>query len=293
MRNIVPFGSLFMVGLFLLSLFTSCVSKKKYLAEVGRRAVCDTTLQQLNTRNLQLNRELAQTRLNLAEKTGERNAFRELLDKQDDQINSLENQITSLTTQSIDQQSVMDGALLQKTRELENRKAQIQAFKGELAKREKEVSDVLDKINVSLSEYENQGIEFQLYKEKGYIRLPEKLLFRKGTTRLNSKSIEILDLIASVLVDYPTLQIAVVGHSDNKQGKSSNWNISTNRATAVVKALTEDIGFSPNQIIASGKSEFKPIASNETPEGREANRRTEIIISPFYGQLFKDIKEAN
>ena len=289
LATVFPLFALLCTALF----FSSCVSKKKYLSEVELRATCDTTLQQLNSRNLSLNREIARLKLELAEQNGMTNAFREVLDKQDEQINRLEEEIEKLSNQSLDQQTLMDGALQQKTRELERRKAQLQVFKDDILKQEEDLKTIISRIGAEFTGMEAEKLGLEISKGKGQIRLSESLIFRKGSTRLNSKAYDILETIGIVLMDYPAMTITVIGHADNKPGKTDNWNLSALRATAVVKSLTNDVGMAPNQIMAAGKGEFKPISSNETEEGRALNRRTEIVIAPSYEKILQRLLETN
>ena len=70
-----------------------------------------------------------------------------------------------------------------------------------------------------------------------------------------------------------------------------NWDLSVMRATNVVKALTQNPDLDPIQLTAAGRSEFMPIASNTSAEGRSVNRRIEIILSPNLDDLFKLLEE--
>jgi chemotaxis protein MotB len=82
----------------------------------------------------------------------------------------------------------------------------------------------------------------------------------------------------------------IEGHTDNVPIKTQqfkdNWDLSTARATSILRILTKDYGFDPNRITASGRGEFHPVKTNETIEGRASNRRTEIILSPDLKELF-------
>ena len=83
----------------------------------------------------------------------------------------------------------------------------------------------------------------------------------------------------------------IEGHTDNVAIKTKqfqdNWDLSTARATSIVRLLTKDGGFDPNRITASGRGEFHPEKTNETAEGRAGNRRTDIILSPDLKELYK------
>ena len=82
----------------------------------------------------------------------------------------------------------------------------------------------------------------------------------------------------------------IEGHTDNVPIKTKqfvdNWDLSTARATSIVRILTKDNGFDSNRITASGKGEFHPVKPNETDEGRANNRRTEIILTPDLNELY-------
>ncbi len=156
--------SLFFPILFLAlsPLLPSCVSKKKLLSESARRATCDTTLQQLNNRNMVLNQDMANLQLQLAEKTGEANAFREMQDKQDAHINRLELEIERLTDQSLSQQTVMDDALVVRTQELEEAKAVIQGFKDEVTSQEMKLAELVGQITATLPELSEKEFSFKI-----------------------------------------------------------------------------------------------------------------------------------
>jgi chemotaxis protein MotB len=83
----------------------------------------------------------------------------------------------------------------------------------------------------------------------------------------------------------------IEGHTDNIPIQTKlfedNWDLSTARATSIVRILTKDYGFASERITASGKGQFQPVKSNETPEGRSGNRRTEVILSPDLKDLFE------
>ena len=91
--------------------------------------------------------------------------------------------------------------------------------------------------------------------------------------------------MAAILAQHPKLQIHVIGHTDNVPIRAaarnrfpSNWELSTSRATAAVRFLTERAGVDPRRLGAVGYGEFRPIADNATPEGRARNRRIAITI---------------
>lgn len=288
-------GKVFIVFFIGITLFStpSCVSKKKYLREVSNRTVCDSTLQMINTRNLSLNGEIATLKLQLAEKTGERNALRDLHDKQNQQIDRLEQELRKLTNQSQNRQQTLDVTLQQKERELDAQKAAIQNFKKAILSQEESLKELIDKVTINLSSYSSEELSMEVKNGLGYISISEQVLFRRGSTRTTSKAYDILESIARVLLEYPQMDIYVLGHTDNQPVRNrdlaDNWDLSVLRSTPVVRMLTKEFGLNPNQVTAGGKGDSKPKSSNDTAEGREQNRRTEIVIYPPTDNILKMI----
>jgi chemotaxis protein MotB len=102
---------------------------------------------------------------------------------------------------------------------------------------------------------------------------------------------EALKSLARVLNSTKDITVNIEGHTDNVPIKTKvfadNWDLSTARATSIVRILTTDNGFDPIRITASGRGSFHPVKPNETAEGRAANRRTEVILSPDLNELYK------
>ncbi len=274
----------------------SCVSKKKFLNEVSLRVVCDSTLQQLSSHNLSLNRDIANLELALAEKTGERNAFREVIDKQDLQIDELDQKLRDLADQSVNNRETQNIALLNKSQKLADKQAVINRFKSTIEQQNQQLMELIGKVRDSFPDQNVEDMVFEVKKGLGYISISEKLLFRSGSIKLNKNAFGLLEKIATVLVQYPEMDVFVVGHTDNQPVKtrcySDNWDLSVLRASPVVRTLTKDLGLNPNQITACGKGDSKPNASNDSPEGRGQNRRTELVIYPPTGKLMKMIRES-
>ena len=120
--------------------------------------------------------------------------------------------------------------------------------------------------------------------------MENKLLFKSGKWNIELQGKQALMRLSKVLEENPDISILIEGHTDNipftsNGSMESNWDLSTKRATAVVEILLENNNILPQNLTAAGKSEFVPIASNTTIEGRAANRRIEIILSPSLDNL--------
>jgi chemotaxis protein MotB len=119
------------------------------------------------------------------------------------------------------------------------------------------------------------------------IRVGGEALFRPGEISLRPESRTTLDKIAAVLQGIPDYVIRVEGHTDNipvtgatRERWPSNWELSAVRAASVVRYLQEK-GLSPEQLALGGYAFYRPVTSNDTPEGRTLNRRIEITLLPL------------
>ncbi len=121
--------------------------------------------------------------------------------------------------------------------------------------------------------------------EKGLvITFVAEVLFDSGKAKLRPESLPTLDKVAQILVEeVPDNNIGIEGHTDNVpikySGWKSNWELSSQRALSVLYYLEEN-GVRPQRLSAIGYGEYHPIASNDTAEGRQTNRRVEIVILP-------------
>jgi chemotaxis protein MotB len=113
------------------------------------------------------------------------------------------------------------------------------------------------------------------------IRISESAFFDLGSADLKEQAIGILNLFGGILSEIPN-HIRIEGHTDNLPIKNqvypSNWELSTYRATTCIRYLIEKYGMKPDRISAMGYSEYRPIASNDTAEGRNKNRRVDIVV---------------
>lgn len=118
-------------------------------------------------------------------------------------------------------------------------------------------------------------------KDKIVIRLADNLVFPSASADVRDEAMPLLAIVADAVNLTPN-EIRVEGHTDNiplaTAKYASNWELSSARATAVLRYLTEARGVDPSRTFAAGYGEFRPIASNLTPEGRALNRRADIVI---------------
>jgi len=180
---------------------------------------------------------------------------------------------------------------------LSEREKKLTELEQVLANKDKAVRDLRNKIAGALLNFKDGDITVNIKNGKVYVSLAEKLLFGSGSITVDAKGITALQQLAKALKDQGEINILVEGHTDNvpisrkSQYMQDNWDLSVMRATSITKILT-GAGVEERHITASGRGEFSPLASNDTAEDRQKNRRTEIIITPDLDELFK-ILESN
>lgn len=148
----------------------------------------------------------------------------------------------------------------------------------------------------SLSRDEMQDVDIKVLKGVVYISLADNMLFKSGSYEINSRAMDTLSKIAKIIKDYSTYDVLVEGNTDNvpisRPNIRNNWDLSTLRASSVVQVLQNKFGVDPRRLTAAGRGEYNTIATNDTPEGRQLNRRTEIIITPNLNQFMELIDKA-
>lgn len=224
--------------------------------------------------------------------------FKEMEAQKNEEIASLQSQVSTLEEEK--------GSLMQKNNNLkqdivalEQKKMTMEQEVGSLKQAvgslEREKSSLINASQKRQQQYEQlvQGLSQEVEQGKLQVRqyqnmlavdLAEQIFFDSGKATLKKEGKEILRKVGEALKEYEDKIIRVVGHTDNVPlSKSlqaifpSNWELSVARATTVVRFLQE-VGIPPERMVASGRGEYDPVASNDTPEGRQENRRIEIML---------------
>jgi chemotaxis protein MotB len=200
----------------------------------------------------------------------------------------------------------------EKKHEVEQLRAELAAAQQEAAKRAAAEGDLKEKLDLSeakigelqkekeaavqshnsleeemRAKLESKDVAISQLQGKLTVTILDRVLFDSGEAELKADGATVLRKVAAVLAQHPELKIHVVGHTDNVPIKASarsrfasNWELSTARATAAVRFLTESAGVDPRRLGAVGYGEFRPVADNATPEGRARNRRIALTILP-------------
>jgi len=270
--------SILMLSLVAMTL-TSCGSKKKIAAlEAKNKEIQDL----LNTATVKLNQCLT-------EKDAVANQLDFLKKNNSDLINTVGN-ITTLSSKGAEN--------LEKSLEsLKEKDLKITRLQDALTRKDSVTLALVTSIKRAVG-VNDPDIDVSVEKGVVYISIADKLLFKSGSYNVTDRAKEILGKVAKIVQDKPDFECMVEGHTDNVPIKNTvlidNWDLSVKRATSIVRILQNDFGIDPKRLVASGRSEFIPIDSNTTPEGRAKNRRTRILVLPkidqFYDMIEKEMK---
>ncbi len=144
---------------------------------------------------------------------------------------------------------------------------------------------------------QDKDIEVNVEKTVVFITISDKLLFKSGSYDLSSKANSVLEKIAKVINDQPSMEVIIEGHTDSNPIKTKflkdNWDLSAKRATSITRLLQHKFGVSPERLIAAGRSQYVPLVDNDSPTNMAKNRRTKIIIMPKLNQFFKLLEQDN
>ena len=182
-------------------------------------------------------------------------------------------------------------------------KADLEATKGEIDKvkqlvemKEKELQSLKSEVEAAFADYQGLGLSVEGDDERLYISMPEKVLFRSGSARLDKDDKAVLQKMADILINNPDLHMLVEGHTDIKQlvpgaAYADNWDLSVARSLAVVRELIK-MGAAPNQVTVAGSGEYHPAVTENpnSPETLEANRRTEFVLEPNLEKIYNMVK---
>ncbi|OLN27903.1 Flagellar motor rotation protein MotB [Desulfovibrio sp. DV] len=164
----------------------------------------------------------------------------------------------------------------------EEHKAETRA--KDLERKTEELQTAYDSLVADLrGEVDSRDIRVRQFREKLEINFVDKVLFASGSAEITPKGRDILSRVGTVLAKVKGKSIYVVGHTDNMPIHSSmypsNWELSAARASSVIRHLSEASGLVPERFTAMGRAFYQPVASNATPEGRQENRRVDIIVA--------------
>ncbi len=290
--------SLLAVSMLLLA---SCVSKKKFAAMNADRMRAESALEKLRSEMKDCDEARTDLKNRLTASEGKLKSQETDLSTLRGRNKDLEDQLAFMKTTNTNLLERLSDLSIVSKAGAESIKKSLDAL-DEQSKYIKDLTSSMqrkDSLNLtlvmnlkrSLSDVNDQDVNVQVKKGVVYISLSDDLLFKSGSAVINSRAEAILAKIAQILNDQKELDILIEGHTDNvpiaTDCYTDNWDLSAKRATSIVRFLQRKYGVSPERMTAGGRSEYVPIASNDTSAGRGKNRRTEIIILPKLDQFFE------
>lgn len=175
-------------------------------------------------------------------------------------------------------------------RELEQVRLARETQEAQLAKVRHEVQTVgeeIDRITKALEDKFGQSLVVTQHQDRLVLTLLGQVLFESGEAELTPLGLKIMKRVGQVLATLPDKYIQVEGHTDNnpiygrlQQQYPTNWELSTARATTVLRYLIEQTKMNPVEFGATGYADTRPVTTNDTEEGRAQNRRVEIVLYP-------------
>src|SRR5690554_2663902 len=201
-------------------------------------------------------------------------------------LNTKYNELELSSSKTTDQLST---ELQNKKRELDDREKRINEMEAIIARQDSITNRLNSVIRDALLGFQDDELSVEVKNGKVYVSMSDKLLFKSGSATVEEKGKEAIEKLGNVLEKNPDIDILIEGHTDNVPIKTAtykdNWDLSTGRATSIVRLLADNHDLDEKRITAAGRGEFMPRATNDTKEGRALNRRTEIILAPKLDEL--------
>lgn len=314
------------LGLLVVALSTSCVSKKIYNDLENKFAELKKENRKLEDDNSELNK--AKTKLEndgtalkseydklkaerdklLADYTASQKSLKTIQDS----YNALEKDSNDALSTNINKNRELLAQLEAKEKalaaeqerlnklkkDLESSSQRLSELESMIAEKEAGMKKLKDNLSKALNAFEGKGLTIEQKNGKVYVSMENKLLFQTGSWAVGVEGKKAVVELGKVLAQNPDISVLIEGHTDDDKilgniggGIESNWDLSTKRATAIVNILTEINGIKKDNLTAAGRGEFAPIMTNDTPEGKAKNRRIEIILTPKLDEISKMLNE--
>lgn len=314
------------LGLLVLALSTSCVSKKIYndlenkyadLKKENRKLSDDN--EALTAAKNQLEADGAKLKAEYDKLKAERDKLQADYTATDKRLKTLQASYNALEKDSNDalsaninknrellaQLEAKEKSLAAEQERLNKLKADLEAsskrlseLESYIAAKDASMKKLKETLMKSLKAFDGKGLTVHEKDGKVYVSMENKLLFQTGSWAVNAEGRTAVVEVGKVLAQNPDLSILIEGHTDDDKitgnlggGIENNWDLSTKRATAIVNILSENKGVNKQNLTAAGRGEFAPLMSNETAEGKAKNRRIEIILTPKLDEISKMLND--
>lgn len=286
------------VPLLLIGLFTSCVSKKKYLDSQSNWKSASDNLITCNDDLMNANQDIAKLKSDLAAaqmEVGNVTKFRQ------EQVNDLKDQISDLKKNRDQQVTQVEGLTVLSQAASKNMDKTL----TQLGQKDKYINllqaarNKVDSINLALAvnlkssiglDLDDKDVDIKVDKTVVMINLSDAMMYNSGSHNLTPRAKEVLGKIAKIIKSKPDLEVMVEGYTDNQPINNAvaqdNWELSVKRSTSVIRVLQDMYGVDPNRLIAAGRGEYNTMVPNNSPENMAMNRRTRIILMPKLNQFY-------
>lgn len=261
---------------------SSCVSKKKLTEAENKyketKAMLDNTTMKLNICQDE-KKSLTQSYEDQLETLKQTNAA----------LINTQGNLTTLTQKGAEN--------LEKTLEsMKEKDLQIKTMRDAINRKDSVTLALVTSLKSAVGNMDDQDIQINVEKGVVFVSISDNLLFGSGQYQLTDRAKEVLGKVAKVIKAKPDFEFMVEGHTDNvpisKDCFEDNWDLSTKRATSVVRVLQNEYNVEPSRMVAAGRGEYVPLESNEDKLGRSRNRRTKIIVLPKLDQFYNMIEQG-
>ena len=307
------------LGLLIVALSTSCVSKKIYNdlenkftdLKKENRTLADENSDLLQAKNqLELDRDALNTELSKVKSERDKwladyGALSNKMEVLQESYKALEKNsneaLQSNMSKNRDLLSQLDAkgkALAIEQERLSKSAQRLQEMESLIAAKEATMKKLKETLSKALNSFEGKGLTVEQKNGKVYVSMENKLLFNSGSWAVGSEGKKAVVELGKVLGDNPDISVLIEGHTDDDRFSASgpiadNWDLSTKRATAIVAILSENKNINKQNLTAAGRGEFSPLASNASAEGKAKNRRIEIILTPRLDEIAEMLNEIN
>jgi len=214
-------------------------------------------------------------------------SFNELSQSSSAALDSKAAEILTLSQQLNDKETALiaeNTRLENLQKELLSRSERIAQLENLMAAKEAKMQQLKTAVSNALQNFEGKGLTVHRKNGKVYVSMENKLLFGSGSWAVGNQGKQAVISLASVLKKNTDIEVLIEGHTDNvpyggNNAISDNWDLSTKRATAIVRILVNN-NVKPARITAAGRGKYMPIDSNLTTQGKAKNRRIEVILAP-------------
>lgn len=290
----------------ILPLCTSCVSSKIFNEIESRYATLKGENAVLETEHDQLIKNYDSLRYHYGELVGQYEKQSQILATTSGTLATLQDAYTALEQNSnealqasieknrglLEEIQIKEGELLsERTRldslrnELSSRISRVEELEDLIADKEALMSTLKNALADALVSFKGNGLSVEQRGGKVYVSMENKLLFQSGSWSVASNGKQALKQLGNVLATNPEIAVLIEGHTDSdpyigNDNLSGNWDLSTKRATEIVKLLLKNNSIKAENLTAAGRGQHQPLATNKTAVGKAKNRRIEVILTP-------------